>query len=100
MPRPRKAPLTERQKMANKIGQDGEEVLAELEAMDVTELNKRIAQANQAILNTKAELNQNQEYLSSKENVKLLSSAFREVKKRQTAVIAVAVQLRTEKGAV
>ena len=99
MGRPRKEPLTEMQKLAKKIGPDGEEVLAELEAMDVADLNKRIAQANQAISDTKAELGENEEYVQAKENAKLLSSGFREVKKRQNAIIAVAVQFRKDKGA-
>lgn len=99
MGRPKKAPLTENQKLAKKIGPDAEEVLAELEAMDVPNLNKRIAQANQAISDTKAELNENEKYEMAKNDVKLLSSSFREVKGRQSAIIAIAVKLRKEKGA-
>ena len=100
MGRPRSAPLTDMQKLAKKIGPDAEDVLKELEAMEVVDLNKRIAQANQAISDTKAELNENQAYTEAKESVKLLSSGFREVKGRQNAIIAVAVQLRKDKGAV
>ena len=100
MGRPRKEPLTEMQKLAKKIGPDSEEVLAELEAMDLADLNKRIAQANQAISETKAELDANEEYMKAKNDVKLLSSGFREVKTRQNAIIAVAVKLRKDKGAV
>lgn len=99
MARPKKAPLTEMQKIAKKIGPDGEAIIAELEAMEVVDLNKRIAQANQSISDTKAELNLNEEYTSAKEDVKFLSSGFNEVKKRQGAIIAVAVQLRKDKGA-
>jgi hypothetical protein len=99
MGRPRKAPLTEMQKLAKKIGPDGEEVLAQLEAADVEGLNKRIAQANQAISDTKAELNENDAYVEAKETAKLLGSGFAEVKKRQNAIIAVAVGFRKEKGA-
>ena len=100
MGRPRKEPLTELQKIAKKIGPDAEDVLKELEAMEVADLNKRIASASQAISDTKAELNENEEYTQAKEDVKLLSSGFREVKTRQNAIIAVAVQLRKDKGAV
>ena len=100
MGRPRKEPLTELEKLAKKIGPDAKEVLAELESMEVADLNKRIAQANQAISDTKAELNENAEYTQAKEDVKLLSSGFREVKSRQNAIIAVAVQLRKDAGAV
>lgn len=99
MGRPRKAPLSEMQKLAKKIGSDAEEVLAELEAADVETLNKRIAQANQSISDTKAELNKNEAYTQAKDDVKLLSSGFREVKGRQNAIIAVCVQLRKAKGA-
>lgn len=86
------------EKLAKKIGPDGEDVLRELEAMDVTDLNKRIAQANQAISETKAELDQNVDYQQAKNDCKLLSSGFSEVKKRQNAIIAIAVQLRKDRG--
>jgi hypothetical protein len=99
MGRPRKAPLTELEKIAKKIGPDAKEVLAELEGMDVADLNKRVAQANQAISDTKEELNKNADYVQAKDDVKLLSSGFREVKTRQNAIIAVAIQLRKDKGA-
>lgn len=99
MGRPKKAPLTEMEKLAKKIGPDGQDVLAELEAMEVADLNKRIAQANQAISDTKAELDKNTDYTQAKEDVKLLSSGFREVKGRQNAIIAIAVKLRKDKGA-
>lgn len=100
MARPRKAPLTEMQKLAKKIGPDGQDVLTELEAMEVADLNKRIAQANQSISETKTELEANEEYAKAKNDVKLLSSGFREVKTRQNAIIAVAIKLRQDKGAV
>jgi len=99
MGRPRSEPQSEMQKLAKKIGDDGNDILQELEAMDVADLNKRIAQATQAILITKAELDKNDDYTKAKEDSKLLSSGFREVKKRQTAIIAAAVQLRQDKGA-
>ena len=100
MGRPRKAPLTETQEIAKKIGPDAEDVLRELEAMDLADLNKRIAQANQAISETKAELNENVAYTEAKENAKALSSGFREVKKRQNAIIEICIKLRKDKGAV
>ena len=100
MGRPKKAPLTELEKLAKKIGNDAEDVLKELEAMEVTDLNKRIAQAHTSISDAKTELNANLDYTQAKEDVKLLSSSFREVKTRQNAIIAVAVQLRKDKGAI
>ena len=99
MGRPKKAPLTEMEKLAKKIGPDGEDVVRELEAMSIENLNKRVAQANQAISDTKAELDKNTDYVGAKKDVKLLSSGFREVKKRQNAIITVAIQLRKDKGA-
>ena len=98
MGRPRKEPLTEMQKLAKKIGSDGEDVLRELEAADTEELNKRIAQSSQAISDTKEELNKNAEYIQAKEDLKLLSSGFREVKQRQNAIIKVCLQLRKDRG--
>ena len=92
-------PLTELQKLAKKIGPDGDEVVAELEAADVEALNKRIAQANQSISDTKAELELNEDYQQAKSDVKLLSSGLSEVKKRQNSIIAVAVSFRKAKGA-
>jgi hypothetical protein len=98
MGRPRKEPKTEFQKLAEKIGSDGEEVLKELEASDTEGLNKRIAQSAQAISDTKAELKANPEYSQIVDDKKLLESGFREVKKRQNAIIALAVQLRKDRG--
>ncbi len=98
MGRPRKEPLTENQKIAKAIGPDAEEILRELEAADTEELNKRIAQASQAISDTKDELNKNPEYVQAKEDVKLLSSGFREVKQRQNAIIKVCLNLRRDRG--
>lgn len=105
MGRPRKAPLTEMQKLAKKIGPDGQDRLAEMEAMTVEELNKRIAQATQSISDTKAELEadlpngDSSPYTKAKNQLKFLSEGLKEVKKRQNAIITVAVKLRKEKGA-
>lgn len=99
MGRPKKEPLSENQKLAKAIGPDAEDMLKELEAADTEELNKRIAQASQAISDTKEELNQNSEYIQAKEDVKLLSSGLSEVKKRQNAIIKVCLNLRRDRGA-
>lgn len=95
----KKGPETEFEKLAKKIGTDGEDIIKELEAADLEELNKRIAQANQSIVETKAELDANENYVKVCEDKKLLSSGFSEVKKRQNAIIKVAIQLRQAKGA-
>jgi hypothetical protein len=100
MARPKKAPLTPLQKIAKKIGSDGEAIIAELEALDTEGLNQRVAQSSQSIHDTVAELNQNSEYVAAKEDVKLLSSGLKEVKKRQNAIISVCLQLRKDRGAV
>jgi hypothetical protein len=98
MGRPRKEPLSELQKAAKAIGDDGEDVLKELESLDADGLNKRVAQASQAISDTEAELKESPEYVQAKDDVKLLSSGLREVKKRQRAIIKVCLQLRKDKG--
>lgn len=105
MGRPRKEPLSELQQLAKKIGEDGSEFLAKLEGMSVEELNKQIAQASQAIQETKEALEADQPngdkslYMKAKEAAKEYSSDFRATKKRQNAIIAVSVKLRQEKGA-
>jgi hypothetical protein len=105
MGRPRKEPLSEMQQLAQNIGEDGSDVLAQLEAMSVEELNKRIAQASQAIQESKEALEADQPngdqslYLKAKEAAYEYSSDFRAIKKRQNAIIAVSVKLRQEKGA-
>jgi hypothetical protein len=98
MGRPRKEPLSEMQKLCKKIGDDGEDVLRELEAADTEELNKRVAQASQSIHDATSELNKNVEYTQAKEDVKLLSSGLKEVKKRQNAIIKICLQLRKDRG--
>lgn len=87
MGRPRKAPETELQKLAKKIGDDGEDIVRELEAADAEGLNKRVAQAAQAISDTVAELKEHPEYIQAKEDVKLLSSGLREVKSVKTLLL-------------
>src|SRR5271167_1970131 len=98
MAKPRRE-LSDLEKLAKKIGPDWEDVLKELEASSVEELNKRIAQSSQSISDTKLELDENQAYQKAKNDVKLLSSSFREVKARQGTIIKVSLQLRREKGA-
>lgn len=106
MGRPKKEPLSELQTMAKKIGEDGSDRLLELEAMSTEELNQRIAQANQSIVETKQALEADapngdkNQYMKAKELAKELSSDFRAVKKRQNAIIAIAVKLRSDRGAV
>jgi len=98
MGRPKKEPLSELEKLAKKIGPDFKEVLAELEAADAEGLNKRIAQAAQAISDTSAELKANPEYEQIVNDKKLLESGLREVKQRQNAIIKVCLSLRKDRG--
>lgn len=104
-PRKHKEPLSEMQVLAQKIGTDGSDVLLQLEAMSVEDLNKKIAQSNQAITESKEALEADlpngdkSPYMSAKELAKEYSADFRDTKKRQNAIIAVAVKLRQEKGA-
>ena len=105
MARKAKVEMSDFEKLASKIGGDWREVLADLESMELDALNKRIAQANQAIASTKEELEADlpngdmSPYVKAKSNAKLLSEGLREVRKRQNAIIAVSVKLRQEKGA-
>ncbi|CAM6005497.1 unnamed protein product [Sphagnum balticum] len=92
--------------MAQKIGDDGSDVLVKLEAMSVEELNKEIAQSSQTVQEEKERLEADlpngdkSPYMKAKEAAKEHSSDYRATKKRQNAIIAVCVRLRQEKGAV
>ena len=105
-PKSNKEPLSDIQKLAKKIGTDGDEVLAQLEAMEVADLNTRISQANQAIIESKEALEKDlpngdkNPYMKAKEAAKEYSADFRDIKKRQNAIIALAVKFRQDKGAV
>lgn len=99
MARQKKAPKTPLQKLADKIGPDGSDIIQELESVDVTELNKRIAQSSQSIIDTKEELDKNKDYQQVKYDKSILESGLNEVKKRQNAIIKVCLMLRKERGA-
>ena len=98
MGRPRKEPKSDLEKLAEKIGSDGAEIIAELESAYVESLNKRVVQATEAINDTAAKLKEHPEYIQAKEDLKLLSSGLREVKKRQNAIIKVCLQIRKDRG--
>jgi hypothetical protein len=98
MARPKKAQLTPMQKLAKAIGSDGDSIIQDLESMDGAGLNKRIAQAHEAIDSAKEELNQNPDYIRHKEMLKDVSSSFRDAKKRQNAIIKVCLELRRARG--
>ena len=108
MGRPRKSrePLSELQVLAQKIGEDGSDVLVKLEAMSLEDLNKQIAQSNQLISEEKERLEEDlpngdkSPYMKAKAEAKEHSTDFRATKKRQNAIIAVSIKLRQEKGAV
>lgn len=88
--------LTPEQKLEKFLGED---TVREIEAMGVEELNKRIAQANAAIADTKSELEKNDAYVQVKRDKAYLESGFNEVKKRQNAIIKLALQARKDRGA-
>lgn len=98
MPRPRRAPLTEMQKLAKAIGDDGESIIQELEASDAEGLDKRIAVSTESMADTKRKLNETPEYIQVKNDKKLLESGLREVNKRQNAIIKVCLQMRRDRG--
>ena len=98
MARIKKAPLTEMEKLAKKIGDDGQDVLRELEAADTEELNRRVTQSSQAIHDSLAELQANENYKSLSEDLKVLKSGHSGVKKRQGAIIKIALSLRKDRG--
>lgn len=98
MGRPKKEAMSETQKLIKAIGSDGEDIVRELEASDTEGLNKRIAQANHAIVDTKAQLEENLAYKKAKEDVAHLSAGLKEVKKRQNAIIKIALELRKDRG--
>ena len=89
MKKSRKEPLTELQKIAKKIGDDGEDILRELEASSAEELNERVTRATQSISDTSAELKANINYAQVVNDKKLLESGLREV----------AIMIRKDKGA-
>ena len=93
-----KGPLTEMQKLAKKIGSDGEDIVSELESFDVEGLEKRIAQSAQSISETTAQLKANPEYEQIVNDKKLLESGLKKVKQRQNAIIKVCLQLRKDRG--
>lgn len=72
----------------------GVDTIRELEALDLLALNKRIAEANEAIQSTRAELDALPNYQQVKEDKKLLETGYREVKKRQDAIIKLCLELR------
>lgn len=71
----------------------GEEVVAEMEAMDEVTLRKRVVEANEAMRQVDEELEANEKYQECKENLKALTAGKKEVDKRQKAVIVLSLQL-------
>ena len=76
-----------------------EDTVTELESANLEALDKRIADANAIIANTKVELNATESYQKVVADKKLLETGYNEVKKRQNTIIKFALQLRQEKGA-
>lgn len=97
-PKKEKRVLSPLEKIAQKIGSDWEDVLRDLEAADSEELKTRVTHASQAIHDAQTELSQNEEYIRAKENLGVLSSGFKEVRKRQQSIIKVCLELRRDRG--
>ena len=87
----------DREKLVKALGED---TVTEIEAMTLENLNKRIAEANAAISNTKAELDANPAYQSIKFDKSALETGFNEVKKRQNTIIKLSLICRQDRGAV
>jgi hypothetical protein len=77
----------------------GKETAQELAALSSLDLKNRLTQARKSIRDAKDELEANPAYQDAKENVKALSSGYREVKKRQDAVTEYCLYLLEEQGA-
>lgn len=67
-------------------------VREELDAMQAPELNKTVADAEQAIFTAKKERDDNEEYQKAKQAVKDLSGSFRDLKKYQYSKIKYALK--------
>jgi hypothetical protein len=72
----------------------GKDTIAELEALDGPALNKRIAEANEAMSECKVQLEADPVYQDIKESMKAVSGAYRDLCKRQRGIIEVCLQLR------
>lgn len=79
------------EKIRNQLGP---ETIKELEALSKAELERVIADAEQAIKQATEERDANPAYQEAKENIKALSEGLKEVKKRQQAKIQFALLLR------
>lgn len=75
----------------------GKETIDELSSKSIEELKTSIVIANQAIKQTYEELEANPVYQELKESLKALAAGFREVKKRQNAIIQYSLHLTEEK---
>lgn len=69
----------------------GREMINELEALSHEELQHRVVAANEAMRQADDELEMNEKYQETKENLKALTSGRSEVNKRQKAIICVAL---------
>jgi hypothetical protein len=76
----------------------GKETMAELEALDSNMLKDHIVAAEHSIMEAQRELEANSKYQELKESLKALSEGFKEVKKRQNAMIRYNLSLLEDKG--
>lgn len=87
--------MTKLDKILNKLSQ---EVIVDMQAMSPDALKNQVVASEQAIDTAKDELEANSSYQEAKDNLKLLSAGYRELKKFQAAKIQYALVLLAEKG--
>lgn len=71
----------------------GEDVLAEIEAMDEATLKNTVVQSEQNIATAKKEMEANDQFKAAKSILKDLRGGFNDVKKFQTAKIVLALSI-------
>lgn len=80
------------------LGKLSKETVENMQTCSSQELKNLIVVSEQAIHESKDQLETNVSYQEAKDNLKFLRSGFNEVKKFQTAKIAYALILLEEKG--
>lgn len=82
-------------KMSKIVKELGQQLVNEISTKDKAELEALIVEAEEAIRIATQERDANPHYQAAKQATKDLSEALRDVKKRQTAKIQLALQVRS-----
>lgn len=85
--------MTRLEKILNNLPAD---TIKDMQNCTATELKGLVVASEQAIVESKEQLDANPAYTEAKENVKACSAAYRELKKYQTAKIQYALILLSE----